>query len=297
MAVVEERGFRRASRELYVAQPSVSRALRQLEQELGVTLLLRTARGAELTEAGHEFEVHARTILAQAAAAKAAMRERASRPTGLRVGVVAGVLGASELTAPILQQHRDAHPQLGVEVAELSFCDQVGPLLGGQLDVALVRGPLDHPELDVIPIALERRALLVGAQHELAGETEVDAEAVLAEPTLPLGSPDAWSGFWQLDDLRGGPNPHPDATPVTTIQNMQLAVAGSPMVISVPDAMARLAPNPLVHYVGLRDAAPSVIAVACRRGDARGEIRDFIDQAVLTSETRIDLLEGGTLPV
>lgn len=297
VAVAEERGFRRASRELYVAQPSVTRALHQLEAELGVQLLHRTARGAELTEAGHEFVVHARRILAQAETAKAAMLERARIRPGLRIGVVAGVLGASELTAPILQEHRDAHPDLGVELAELSFCDQVGPLLAGDLDVALVRGPIAHRDLDVTPLALERRALLVGAQHALAAEAEVGVQDVLDEPTLPLASPEAWAGFWQLDDLRGAPNAHPGVAPVTTIQNMQLAVSGGPMVITVPDAMGRLAPNPLVRYVGLTDAPPSTIAVAHRRGDRRPGVRAFLDQAARTTEARIELLQGGTLPV
>jgi DNA-binding transcriptional LysR family regulator len=292
VAVVEERGFRKASRVLYVAQPAISQALRQLETELEVQLLHRTPVGVELTEAGGEFLVHARNILGQARQAKAAMHERAGRRSGLRLGVVAGILGAGELTAPIFQEYREAYPSVEMEMEELSFCDQTGPLLGGHLDVALVRGPFDHPDLDVIPIALERRGLMVGAGHELAGETEVDVQDVLGEHTLPLGSPDAWSAFWQLNDLRGRPLVHPGAPPATTISSMQLAVANDTMIITVPDAMGRLAPIPLVRYVGLRNAEPSVIAVARRRGDQRPEVRAFIDEAGRTCERNIHLLAG-----
>lgn len=294
-AVVEEKGFRKASRQLYVAQPSVSRALHQLEQELGVELLRRTARGTELTDAGHEFAVHARRILQQADDAKAAMRERATPRSRFRVGVVAGLLGASELTAPILSDHREAFPHLDAQFAELSFCDQAGPLLAGDLDVALVRCPLEHPDLEVIPIAHERRALLVGADHDLAGEEEVCVDDVLDAPMLPLGSPDHWAGFWQLDDVRGGSNADVDAPPARTIQDMQMAVAAGRLVIGVPDGMSRLAPHPLGRYVRLRDAAPSTIAVARRRHDRSAAVEGFLEQAMRTTEERIDLLVGGVL--
>jgi DNA-binding transcriptional LysR family regulator len=191
-----------------------------------------------------------------------------------------------------VRDYRKARPDLLVELEELSFCDQVSPLLSGHFDVALVRGPLAHVELEVVPIAMERRALLVGAEHELAEESEVDVADVLQERTLPLGAPEEWAGFWQFDDLRGGPNVHPDVPAATTIQNMELAVATGDMVIGIPDGMPRTAPNPLVRYVRLRGADPSVIAVARRRGDRRREVDAFIEQAQGTAEGRIDLLLG-----
>jgi DNA-binding transcriptional LysR family regulator len=296
LAVVEEGGVRRAAQKLYVAQPGVTRALHQLEQELGVELLQRTSGGVEATDAGREFALHAHRMLEQEARAKAAMRERASRGRTLRIGVVAGILGAGELTAPILHGHRAAHPDLDTSLIELSFCDQSGPLLDGRLDVALVRGPLAHPGLDVAPIALERRALLVASGHELAGEPEVDVQDALCEHTLALGSPDDWSGFWQLDDMRGAAHVAPQVAPATTIPGMQLAVANTRMVITVPHAMGRLAPNPLVRCIALRGAEPSTIAVARRRGDRRAEVSGFIDQAGLIAERHIALLAGGALP-
>jgi DNA-binding transcriptional LysR family regulator len=293
VAVVEARGFRRASGELFVAQPALSSALRQLEGELGVELLHRSARGVGLTDAGREFLAHARAILRQAEEARAAMRDCARRQAGLRVGAVAGVLAASELTAPIVRAYREARPDLRVELEELSFCDQVSPLMSGHFDVALVRGPLEHRELDVVPIALERRALLVGPEHELAEEGEVDVADVLSERTLPLGAPEGWSGFWQFDDVRGESNVHPNVPAAMTIQNLELGVATGEVVIGIPDGMPRIAPNSLVRYVRLRGADPSIIAVARRRGDRRRDVDAFIEQAQRTAEARIDLLLGG----
>lgn len=297
IAVVEEQGFRKASRALYVAQPAISHAIRQLEEELGVSLLHRTARGVELSDAGREFLGHAYGMLHQAEEAKAAMRARASwRPGSLRIGAIAGILGAGELTAPIFREHRRAHPELVTAFEELSICDQIGPILAGGVDAAIVRGPLVHPELEVIPIATERRALLVGAHHELAQEVEVDVEDILDHRTMPLGAPGSWSGFWQLDDLRGRSNPHPDVLPSRTIRDMQRVAAEGTTVITVPDAMSRLAPSSLVCSVGLRGAEPSIIGIARRRGDRRPEVMAFIEQAAGTAERFMSVLPGGSLP-
>jgi hypothetical protein len=84
--------------------------------------------------------------------------------------------------------------------------------------------------------------------------------------------------------------------PATTIPGMQLAVANGRMVITVPHAMGRLAPNPLVRCIALRDAERSTIAVARRRGDRRAEVSGFVDQAGLIAERHIALLAGGALP-
>lgn len=297
VAVVEEQGFRKASRALYVAQPAISNALHQLEDELGVTLLHRSPRGVELSDAGREFLGHAYSMLHQAEEAKAAMRARASWvPGSLRIGAVAGILGAGELTAPIFQEHHRAHPDLNTAFEELSFCDQVGPLLNGGVDAAIVRDPLSHAELDFVPIATERRALLVGAQHDLAQEREVDVTDVLDQPMLPLGAPDPWAGFWQLDDVRGSANVLPGLAPARTIRDMQRVVAEGAAVITVPDAMSRLAPNSLVCSVGLRHAQPSTIGIARRRGDRRPEVVSFINEAAQTAERFMSVLPGGALP-
>ncbi|UTI62658.1 LysR family transcriptional regulator [Paraconexibacter antarcticus] len=295
VTVVDMRGVRPASRELYVTQPALSRALRQLEVELGVRLLTRTPQGVDPTEAGLDFLAHARSILASADAATDAMRDRARTRRGIRIGVVAGILGAGELTAPIIQRFRDHEPGVDLALEDLSFCDQVGPLLAGRLDAALVRGPLDHPDLEVVPLASEPRMLLVGGGHELAGEAGVDVEDVLDQPTLRIGAPDSWASFWYLDDERGAANAHATLPVTTTIANMQLNVASSNAVITVPAAMARLAPNPLVRCLELRGAPPSTIGVARRRTDRRPEVDAFIGHAGRATEDLIGLLPGGAL--
>lgn len=142
LAVVDEGGFRRASHALYVGQPAVSRTLRQLEHEMGVSLFNRSARGIELTDAGVELVEHARLVVATADLARDAMRKHAARRSVLRIG--AGPLCAGELTDPIVRRFLHSHPDLEVTVDGVAFRDQIGDVLAGDTDVAIVRGP-DRP--------------------------------------------------------------------------------------------------------------------------------------------------------
>src|SRR5438445_13882616 len=85
LAVFEELHFGRAAARLYMAQPPLSKAIQQLESELGVQLLRRTSRGVVPTDAGHAFAEGALAVLAQVDAAVAEARRTGSVST-LRIG-------------------------------------------------------------------------------------------------------------------------------------------------------------------------------------------------------------------
>jgi DNA-binding transcriptional LysR family regulator len=297
VAVAEEGSIRKASHALYVAHPPISLALNQLERELGIELFRRTPHGAELTDDGARFLEYARRILACVHEAEQEMKQRAGRARlALRVGLIEGVVAAADLTAPIFEGHRRQNPGLHLELEELSFCDQSTALLSGRIDVAIVRPPLQHREIRVVPIAAEPRVLWVGTQHPLADAEQVSVDEIVDQVTVPLGAPEEWSGFWQLDEVRGRPNTPAGAPLARTVANIQLAVASGGMAITAPQSMPRLLHNPLVRPVRLSGAAPSVIAVAYRRGEHRTIVHDFVEHAALSAERHIAALPGGTLP-
>jgi DNA-binding transcriptional LysR family regulator len=297
IAIVDEGGIRKASRQLYLAQPSMSRALRQLESELGVALFRRSPTGIELTDAGAEFVQYAREIVDHAAHAQAAMRRRAEQQsTKLRVGLLSGTVAAGELTAPILEYFQARRPDVEVELHDIGMDDQAAPLFAGEVDVALVRGPLADRELDVVPVALDQTVLMTAASHELAQEEEVSLDDILALRMCPAVAPDYFLQFWHLNDLRGGVNVDTSLPPARTVAEVQLAVATGRVISCAVSMITRVLPNALIRAVPLRDGPLSTIAVARQRTDDRRVVHDFVDAAVAGAAEQIELLPGAQLP-
>jgi DNA-binding transcriptional LysR family regulator len=293
----EEGSLRAAGRRLHLSQPQISRGLQELEAEVGVQLLYRTHKGVRLTTAGEELVTYAREILDRMSAARAAMsRIREQRSEALRIGVVAGAVGAGELFAPILSGFRKSRPDVAVEVRDLGMIDQLTPLLEGAVDVGIVREPLQHPDLTVIPIAQEPRIIMMGSSHELAEEDSLDVDDILHFRTLPLSSRPEWCDYWQFNYERGRSNCAPGVPPANTVGEAQMSIASHPVIVGSAAAIGRLAPNPLIRTIPLTGVTPSVIAVAHKRRDIRRAVRDFVDSAQATAERHIDVLPGGTLP-
>jgi|GEM_PF-2362672 len=294
LAVVDATSLRAAGLELCVAPSALSRTIGQLEKQLGVTLLIRSYSGVALTPAGEDFVPRARAILHAADDAAEAMKEHARGHATLRVGAVCGILAAGELTLPILRGFRRAMPNVSLQANSLRFTDQLNPLLGGAMDVALLRAPMEHPDIELIPLAREPRVLLVSSRSELAGADAVDVGDVLGEPTVTFAAPAEWFTFWQLDAERGGANTCRDLPPVRDVDQMVAAVASARAVISTSASVARLARMTNTRCLALPGASPSVIALARRRHDDRRTVRRFIDSAVETARTNIELLSGAS---
>jgi DNA-binding transcriptional LysR family regulator len=297
VAVSDEGGVRAAARRLYITQPQISQALRRLESELGVELMRRSSRGIELTPEGRELLRHGRDILDRVGVAQASLKQMSEqRSSTLRIGVLAGVLSAGELLAPILAAYRQMRPDMRLHLVELSFSDQVPAIAGGTVDVAIVRAPLSDPELQLTAIAQEPRVVMVGAGHELANEQRVYVEDIVQFRALPLDAPSDWSSYWQLNDFRGGPNWDEEVAPVRTVPEAQFALASHDLLISSPAALGRLTANPVVKVIELTGATPSVIAIAHRRRDTRLAVNQFAEVASITAERQIHLLPAGALP-
>jgi DNA-binding transcriptional LysR family regulator len=305
VAVVDEGGFRPAARRLKVAQPPVSMALRQLERELGLSLLSRSTRGVVATAAGHEFVSYAREVLDHMEAGRRSM-ENYKRP-GLRK-VRLGVVDrppAAELTRPVLRAIRRSG--IAVDIIELAFGSQLEPLLRGDVEVAIVRPPLHHNDIEVVPIIEEPRCLVVGPDHELANEVSLSVKDSLNYPMLALCAPQEWASFWHLDDVRGRSLVSKEVAPASTVKAAQEALATSNTTVTMSLSTMRITKLPSVRWttpeeasslrsITLEDATPSVTALARRRGDRRPEVRAVVDAVSEAVASKIHLLPGGRVP-
>jgi LysR family transcriptional regulator, hca operon transcriptional activator len=156
-----------AERVLHTSQPSLSRQIRDLEQEVGARLLTRRARGIELTPAGRAFLDHARLVLSQVEAAAEAAR-RVARP--VKPCFVMGFLTGHELTwmPEALQILRDELPNIDVMISSQYSPQLANALLKGTVDAAFLRRERGMPELAFRPLVKEPLVVILPSNHRLA---------------------------------------------------------------------------------------------------------------------------------
>jgi len=176
-----------AKQRLHTAQPSLSRKIRELEAEVGVQLLIRGARGSELTAAGRAFLDHARIVLAQAEAATEAAR-RAAHPA--KPTFALGFLTGQEMDwlPEAMNILRDELPKIEVTVSS-----QYSPLLAealtrGKLDLAFMRAERDMPGLTYQLVTKERLVVVLPSDHRLAPLDEIDPREFANENFLTVSS-------------------------------------------------------------------------------------------------------------
>jgi DNA-binding transcriptional LysR family regulator len=189
VAVAEELHFGRAALRLGIAQPPLSRAVRQLERRLGVTLLERTSRSVTLTPAGAVLLREGRAALAAVAAADRRTR-RAGQPTA-RLVLVTKSGAAGDLLPGLLSSYAATATDVALEVLLCGIGEQEQLLRDGRADVALLHLPFDDPTgLDVEELHTEQQVAVLPAGHRLAGRPHLLTADLAGEPfpTWP-GSP------------------------------------------------------------------------------------------------------------
>ncbi|WP_089156101.1 LysR family transcriptional regulator [Micromonospora sp. NBS 11-29] len=187
VAVAEELHFGRAARRLGIAQPPLSRAIRQLERRLGATLLERDSRAVTLTPAGAVLLREGRAALDAVAAADRRTRRAASTGSGEPVLVLATKAGASSELLPKLLDAYAAEPDaVAVEVLLCGIGEQERLLRDGRADVALLHLPFDSTRgLDTEELVTEQQVVVLPAGHPAAGRRELSMADVAALPDLP----------------------------------------------------------------------------------------------------------------
>jgi len=156
-----------AEQKLHTSQPSLSRQIRDLEDEVGARLLTRRARGIELTPAGRAFLEHARAVLSQVAAATEAAR-RVAHPA--KPCFVMGFLTGHELTwmPEALQILRDELPNIDVMISSQYSPLLANALLKGTVDAAFLRREEGMPELAFNLLVKEPLVVVLPSDHRLA---------------------------------------------------------------------------------------------------------------------------------
>ncbi len=175
-----------AERRLHTSQPSLSRQIRDLENQVGVELLSRSGRGVELTAAGKAFIDHARLALTQVDAAVEAAR-RAAQPAKQRFAL--GFLTGQEMTWLPEAMHilRDELPNVDVTVSSDYSPDLAEGLARGKLDLALLRA---EPGFDLTyrVVSQEPLVVLMPSDHPLTSREAIRPQELVGEPFIAMAN-------------------------------------------------------------------------------------------------------------
>ncbi|TMR20249.1 LysR family transcriptional regulator [Nonomuraea turkmeniaca] len=272
VAVAEELNFSRAAERLGMAQPPLSRAIRQLERRLGADLFTRDTRQVVLTDFGATFLEEARHALEVLTAVDRRARRAAQVTPTLVATAKPGI--ASGMLRRVAETFRALPGACRVEIAVSGYREQADMVRDGRADVALLSLPYERRGLDSEPLASEPRVAALPADHPLTRRSELRRADLYGEP-IPrwAGASEAEHAYWcgrePGNDLPPGP--------VVGDPSQLLEVVGLGQAVAlVPRSVAERNPRSDVTYRPVADAAPYVIAIAWPAGRRSPAIARFV---------------------
>jgi DNA-binding transcriptional LysR family regulator len=268
-AVARLNSFTRAADELAITQPALSRTVRQLEDALGVTLLDRSSRHVELTQAGRTFLEHIERVLAELERGFGAVRRQA----GIR-------LGFSWLLPDPWAQNTVARFEraTGATVSLVRTDDPQSAVLQGKVDVAVARGQVTSAAVRVVHLFDESRVAVCAVHSALADHSELDWALDWADvPRWPLvvnvasGTTGPWS--WP-----------PGEGPKTVVETANFdewieSVAADRGIGVIPDVAVRRNIHPGVRFIPLRGAPTSPVVLIFLPRARNAVLRRFLEAA------------------
>lgn len=174
VAVAEELNFHRAAERLRVSQPALWRQIRDVELEIGVTLLHRDPRGIKLTPAGAAFLESCRDILERMESAKQHARRVSSGEVGHLDLAINEIAGRRPEVPRILQAFRKAHPEITVQLHFLMSQMQVDSLRAGTIDGGfMLRHESEKTEFQTQLLGHDTFSVAMPRGHDLAAREQV----------------------------------------------------------------------------------------------------------------------------
>ncbi|MGW0565374.1 LysR substrate-binding domain-containing protein [Streptomyces sp. NPDC003016] len=264
LAIAEESNVTRAAARLGLTQPSVSRTLASLEKRMGVRLVDRSTHHLALTAEGRAFRDKATVAVTAFDEALDAGRLR-RRP--LRLGHAWSALGP--YTTPLLRRWQREHPDTPLELLRID--DRTAGLTRGEVDAAVLRGPVDTPGLVTELLFTEPRVAAVPSDDPLAARASLTLADLAAGPVVlntvsGLTTPDLWP-----EEIR----PTATVTVANTDDWLTAIAAGRGAGASVAST-AQMHAHRGVTYRPLSDAPSAPVSLAWRSASPHPAVRQLV---------------------
>jgi DNA-binding transcriptional LysR family regulator len=292
VAIADQGSVLRAAEHLRLAQPAVTRSLREVEHLLGVELFTRGPRGVTPTLFGEAFVEHARAVLAE-------LRRAGERISGLADGAVGTVTigtllaGSNVLLPRAIAALKRRRPGVTVIVQEATFDAQVPRLLDGEIDLILGRlNPIDDQRgLRQITLYSEPVRLVARRDHPARARAELTLADLMDYPwVLPLEQTALRHELEQVFHAAGLTLPT-NLVECTSILTVRTLVRDTDMIAALPQLVARtdaeITPlpvplEPVRRQVGLtlparRSPTPSARLMLDHLCDEAAALRDLVD--------------------
>jgi len=281
VAVAERLHFGRAAESLHISQPPLSRAIRALEDELGVALFARSKRRVELTPAGARLLEEARRVAAQLERALHEVRAMSSGERArLRIGFVS--LADYGLLPELLRAYKASQPGVRLALREMLSPEQAAALAAGELDFGLLLPPVQGAAaLEHLVVQRERFVAALPARHRLAATHGPLAMSELAGESFVMVprqiAPRLYDIVAQLAAQAGvSLNVAQEAIQMQTVVSLVSSGLGAAVV---PASVANLGRRGVV-YRELADRHPRLdLWLAWPRGTLSAAARDFVAHA------------------
>ncbi|SLN71219.1 HTH-type transcriptional regulator TfdS [Roseivivax jejudonensis] len=261
VAVAEEGNIGRAALRLNVSQPPISRQIQALEHELGATLLYRTPKGVELTEAGRVFFEDAQKVLAHS---KTAMDRTRAAHRGELGQLDVGFFGSTiyQAVPQALRAFRRDRPEIEVSLTRMGKAEQVHALREGRIHVGFGRYFNDTDGLVVEAISEERLYAVLPEDNVAPGQTQTEFSEIARLPVVLYPSGDRPSFADEIISLLRAAKVSFEVANVASDSSSALAmVACGSCCTIVPEAIAALS-YPSVRYLPIADCDTRIPA-AC----------------------------------
>ena len=185
VAVVEEGGLNRATNRVHMTQPALSYQIKQLENELGVSLLHRQPRGIRPTEAGRVLFQHAREVLEAERRARRAVEMLSDGVVGeIRIGTISSIGGY--FLPPVLAQIQEKYPLARTTIMYGRSPEVMEALVANQVDVVLAADPRPNRRFTSETIAEETVSLICGRNHPFFGRDSIEPSELWGQKFVAL---------------------------------------------------------------------------------------------------------------
>lgn len=271
LTVAEELNFSRAAERLRITQPPLSLQIQNLEKELGVLLFYRNNRHVELTDAGKVFLDEVRKILDQLDRAV----ENTKRTHHGEIGVLrVGFVGSAtyDILPAVLREFRRSYPDVQVHLHEMSTPAQIEALRQEEIDVGVLRPPVEDEILCTEIVSISPCVLAVPKHHPLLERKNVSLADLRPYPFVML-SPKTWAGLYHEIMELCNPIIQQEALEFQTVIGLVAAGLG---IAVVPQSAMNLHTQEVV-YLDLNDQLPAAsMGVSWRRNHPSPLVKMFI---------------------